>query len=349
MAKACKISSQLIRTTARLDDHLRLVNIIAPKPKPPSNTQTHLRLIQDFLQTDSVTTVSKEDHDHHHDHPSTHFGTDFVEYPSEFMLSSSVKQCALSRDICNGVKYHSLGIKTGFFANVFVGTTLVTMYGRCGQSNNAYKVFEEMPEKNEVSWTAIIDVFSKESRFEDCMEIYRMMKRSSDYEPNHFTYTSVLSACTDTGALGQGRNTHCHIIQTGFSSYIHVVNALISMYCKCGNLAEAFYLFNTTRRKDTISLLLVPGCVATHIQLANLYASVGYWDQAAGIRKMMRDKGLKTNPGCSWIEIKDKSHKFVPEDKSDPRMTEILSIMECLVDDMKNLGRVPELCGELVD
>lgn len=85
-------------------------------------------------------------------------------------------------------------------------------------------------------------------------------------------------------------------------------------------------------------LLLEPGCSATLQQLANLYASVGWWNQVARVRKLMKDKGLKPNPGSSWIEVKSKVHRFEAQDKSNRRMSDILLVIDSLVDHMSSLS-----------
>ena len=82
-------------------------------------------------------------------------------------------------------------------------------------------------------------------------------------------------------------------------------------------------------------LLLEPECAATHVQLANLYASVQYYKEAAMVRKVMKDKGLRTNPGCSWIEIDNDVFMFRAEDGSNCRMVEIVHVLRCLVDHME--------------
>ncbi|XP_031257834.1 pentatricopeptide repeat-containing protein At2g37320 [Pistacia vera] len=477
----------------RLDEALRVLDIISPKTKVSSSGQTHLRLIQDFLQTDS-----------NHLDVGQHFGNDFVcsnstaglsnvfdemfdydvensnsiithrDLHKESVLSNAVSLCGSARDIHGGAQYHCLAIRSGYVANVYVGSSLISLYSKCGEMVAAYKVFQELPVRNVVSWTAIIAAFAQEWQIEMCLELYRMMRNSTS-KPNDFTFTSILSACTGSGALGQGRSAHCQSIQMGFDSYIQVANALVSMYCKCGSLEDSFYVFNNMHTKDIVSwnsmiagyaqhglaeqaidlfeemkkqkvkpdaiaflsvlsscrhaglvekgkgylnsmvehgvepeldhysclvdllgraglieeaqdfiqkmpiypnaviwgsllassrlhgdvwvgiqaaesrLLLEPECAATHVQLANLYASVKFWDQAARVRKLMKDKGLKTNPGHSWIEIKNALYRFRAEDKSITRLAEILAVVDCLVDHMKSLGYEPEMQQEVVD
>ena len=61
----------------------------------------------------------------------------------------------------------------------------------------------------------------------------------------------------------------------------------------------------------------------------------------------MKDRGLKTNPGYSWVEIKDSVYQFRAEDKSNTRMTEILGVIDILVDHMRMLGYEPKMHEEI--
>ena len=473
--------------TKRLDKALRILDIITPKTTALPNGQNHLRVIQDFLQAHSNRT-SEQRLSNDFISPNSDNG-DFSVFDeileSSFInndedsnatslsfdasvLSNAVSSCASTRDLRGGIQYHCLAISAGFIANAYIGSSLVTFYGKCGELDNAYKVFKEMPVRNVVSWTAIISGFAQEWQVDMCLQLYCLM-RNSTLNPNDFTFTSLLSACTGSGALGQGRSAHCQIIEMGFVSYLHIANALVSMYCKCGNVEDAFHIFENMVGKDIVSwnsmiagyaqhglavqgiglfermksqgvkpdaitflgvlsscrhagfveggrnyfnsmveygvkpeldhyscivdllgraglleeaqyfiermpvspnaviwgslvsscrlhgsvwigiqaaentLLLEPECAATHVQLANLYASVGFWDQAARVRKLMKDRRLKTNPGCSWIEIKNEVYRFRAEDCSNPRVSEIHNVLDWLVDHMITLGRAPEM------
>nr|GMD59640.1 pentatricopeptide repeat-containing protein At2g37320 [Ipomoea batatas] len=327
----------------------------------------------------------------------------------------------------------------GFLSNVYVGSSLVTLYAKCGVAGDAYKVFEEMPVKNVVSWTAVIHGFSLEFQVDECLQLYREM-RNSALMPNEFTFTSLLSACTGSGCFGQARSVHCQTICMGLDSHLHVANALIAMYCKGGEIEDAHYVFQEMIGKDLVSwntmiagyahhglapkaielfeqmkdqkvkpdsitflgilsacrhaglvkhdllgragrveearnlikempvkpngiiwgsllmssrlhwkvevgieaaenrLMLEPWCTATHLQLANLYASIGLWDQAARVRKAMKNKGLKSDPGYSWIEIRNEVHYFRVEDRSLAQLNEIVPVMDILADHMRDLG-----------
>ncbi|CAL8165088.1 unnamed protein product [Prunus armeniaca] len=485
-------SPNLTRTsqeTKKLHNALRVLDLITPKPALTArHRQGHLRLIQDFLQSDSehfsnasafsdsnspikISTLLDELFDFSSvDSPSC-----AERFPIDAsVLSHAISSCGSSRNLHGGIPYHCAAIRSGLVANVYIGSSLVSFYGRCNELQNAYRVFEEMPVRNVVSWTAIISGFAQEWQVDACLQLFSEMRHSS--KPNDFTYASILSACTGSGALGHGRSAHCQTIRMGFDLYIHIANALISMYCKCGDVKDALYIFKNLDGKDNVSwnsmiagyaqhglasqaidlfeemkqqcvepdaitllgvlsscrhaglvqegrryfnsmikehgiqpeldhyscvvdllgraglleeaqcfiekmpirpnaiiwgsllsscrvhgsvwigieasksrLLLEPECASTHVQLANLYASVGCWDDAARVRKLMKDKGIKTSPGFSWIEISNEVHRFRAEDCSNPKMIEIIAVLDSLVDHNKTLRYEPEMQEEEVD
>ncbi|BAT88761.1 hypothetical protein VIGAN_05236400 [Vigna angularis var. angularis] len=83
--------------------------------------------------------------------------------------------------------------------------------------------------------------------------------------------------------------------------------------------------------------------------LSNMYASASRWEEAANIKRMMRGRGVKKKPGCSWIEIDKKVHVFVAEDTSHPMIKEIHVYMEELLRKMKQAGYVPDIRWALVN
>ncbi|CAA7042184.1 unnamed protein product [Microthlaspi erraticum] len=459
---------------------LRVLDIISTKSGGASNRKNHLGIVKDILKTESrqfrgeaisedfdlsrtkngISSVLLEDSPN-----SVNGGTQQRDGWSfdAYGLSSAVSSCGSNRDFKTGSGFHCLALKSGLISYVYVGSSLVVLYRDSCDLGNARKVFEEMPEKNVVSWTAMISGFAQEWRVDICLKLYSKMRNSTS-DPNDYTFTALLSACTGSGALGQGRSIHCQTLQMGFKSYLHISNSLISMYCKCGDLEHAFRIFDGFVNKDVVSwnsmiagyaqhglatqaielfevmmpksgtkpdaitylgvlsscrhaglvkegrklfgsmaehglkpelshysclvdllgrfgllqealklienmpmkpnpviwgsllfscrvhgdvwtgiraaeerLLLEPDCAATHVQLANLYASVRYWKEAASVRKRMKEKGLKTNPGCSWIEINNSVFMFKAEESSNCKMPEIVLVLHSLVDHMEFL------------
>jgi hypothetical protein len=75
--------------------------------------------------------------------------------------------------------------------------------------------------------------------------------------------------------------------------------------------------------------------------LSNIYATAGRWEDVAKVRKMMRDRRIKKNPGCSWMEVRNIVHSFTVNDSSHPQIKEIHSTLEALSRQMKDAGYMP--------
>ena len=57
----------------------------------------------------------------------------------------------------------------------------------------------------------------------------------------------------------------------------------------------------------------------THVLFSNIHAAAGRWEDAAKVRNMMRERGVKKEVGLSWIEVKSKVHIFVSDDNFHPQ------------------------------
>lgn len=250
----------------------RVIDLVSSKPTRISNQGSHLQLIQDFLQTHSkhfvderfssdLTSKSQKTYDQKHPIYSVK-NEDPIFGVSELhreglridvaMFSHALSACACKGDLHFGIQLQCLSIREGFLGSVYVGSSLISMYSKYGDTHSAFKVFEEMPVRNIVSWTALISGYAQECQVDVCLELYTQMRNSS-LKPNEFTLTSLLSACVGSGSLIQGRSVHCQSILSGVDSDLHVANALISMYCKCGNVEDAFCVFEAMHDKDVVS------------------------------------------------------------------------------------------------
>ena len=81
-----------------------------------------------------------------------------------------------------------------------------------------------------------------------------------------------------------------------------------------------------------------PENAGTYMLLSNTYASSGKWREAAKLRLKVKDKGLKKQPGCSWIDVGNKVNVFVGSDKSHSETTFIYSLLHDLLAKMKKAG-----------
>ncbi|KAG2611789.1 hypothetical protein PVAP13_4KG156225 [Panicum virgatum] len=86
---------------------------------------------------------------------------------------------------------------------------------------------------------------------------------------------------------------------------------------------------------------LEPRCIGSHVVLSNVYSASGRWNEAARLRKSMRNKGMKKDPACSWIDVKNKLHVFVAHDRSHPWYDRIIDALNVFSEKMALQGYVP--------
>ncbi|KAG9143770.1 hypothetical protein Leryth_011439 [Lithospermum erythrorhizon] len=172
--------------------------------------------------------------------------------PSRSTLGSVLSAIARIATLEYGLQVHAQAIKQGLDDNVYVGSSLISMYSKCQEIEAAKKAFDVMGEKNNVSWNALLGGLAQNGYAHDVMELFMNM-RFSGFEPNDFTYTSILSACACLRDIEVGCQVHAVIIKNKFDTNLYVGNAIVDMYAKCGSLDDANQQFELLTTRDHIS------------------------------------------------------------------------------------------------
>jgi pentatricopeptide repeat protein len=202
--------------------------------------------------------------------------------PDQYAFASVLKACAEMKGLNRGKKIHEEIIKTGYGINVFVGSALVDMYGKCGSIEDARDVFDKLPNRNVVSWSAMIAVFAQNGHFDGALNSFKQMQLTS-VKPNSDVFASVLSACANLAALEYGKEVHGRIIKSVLQSDVFVGSALVDMYAKCGNIEDAYKAFERMPTKNNVSWnAMIAG-----------YAIHGYGKQAVELFERMQLSGMK--------------------------------------------------------
>ncbi|TMW95206.1 hypothetical protein EJD97_009253 [Solanum chilense] len=148
-----------------------------------------------------------------------------------------------------GKSIHCNAIQLGFTSDVYTNTALVYMYGICGQPDDAHQLFDEIPDRNVVTWNSLITSYTHNRMFREAIDVFREML-ASGVTPVEVTMVGVLSACSHLGALGQGKWIHDYIVKNRLRVNVYVGTALIDMYAKCGDIDEAKKVFETMGVKN---------------------------------------------------------------------------------------------------
>ncbi|GMH11933.1 hypothetical protein Nepgr_013774 [Nepenthes gracilis] len=147
--------------------------------------------------------------------------------------------------------------------DVYVGSALIDMYCKCGYLDHASKVFDEMPCRNVVSWSAIISGYVQGDRHIDALRAFQGMLLVN-VKPNQTTLSSVLAACAQLGALDQGQWVHQYIDRNKLELNSILGTALIDMYAKSGCVDDAFLVFNRLAFKNVYPWTAMINGLAMH-------------------------------------------------------------------------------------
>lgn len=152
-----------------------------------------------------------------------------------------------------GEQAHVLTIKATDYSDVFVNSSLLNMYCKVGLLDKGRKVFDEMPERNSISWATMLSGYAARRLSEESFGLFRSMVREGEEDANEFVLTSVLSALTSDEFVIMGKQVHSLAFKYGLMSMVSVGNALITMYVKCGSLDDALWAFQLSGDKNSIT------------------------------------------------------------------------------------------------
>ncbi|KAE8677409.1 Pentatricopeptide repeat-containing protein [Hibiscus syriacus] len=174
--------------------------------------------------------------------------------------------------------------------SVVTWTAMISGYMKFRKIQKAERLFRDMPVKNLVTWNAMI--FVENRRAEDGLKLFRIMLRNG-IRPNHSSLSSVILGCSELSALQLGKQVHQLVCKSPLRDDT-TSTSLISMYCKCGVLDDAWKLFLETNRKDVVSWNAMISGYAQHGAACNHAGMVD-----VGIRyfdSMVKDYGVEPRP-----------------------------------------------------
>lgn len=135
----------------------------------------------------------------------------------------------------------------------YLQNTLINMCVECIILKDARRVFDQMLDRNVVSWTAMIAGYAKEGIPEEALSLFWKIQ-GEGVEINQFTFSRVLPTCTDMADLEQGLGIHQKMIMRGgFQSNVIVMTTLVDMYAKCGRVDLEHKVFNKIPPQNLIS------------------------------------------------------------------------------------------------
>ncbi|XP_026397805.1 pentatricopeptide repeat-containing protein At4g21300-like isoform X1 [Papaver somniferum] len=163
-----------------------------------------------------------------------------------------LKRCGVALDFNNGKALHAKLMKESLLSSLFLHNHLLNMYVKWGDADQACKLFDEMTQRNVVSWSSIITGLVQQGFYEKGLSYFCLMHRAG-CKPNEFTFVSSLNACSFIEDSTQMYQLYCLIIQLGFESNVFLTNAFLSALFRHKKLNEAMELFEKCPGRDIVS------------------------------------------------------------------------------------------------
>lgn len=287
--------------------------------------------------------------------------------PNIYTYSSILSICGDLPAIEWGKQSHCCILKPGFHSNVVVGSALIDMYAKCGRLADARRIFDNLPSKNLVSWNTMLVGYAQHGFGIEALDIYNMMQING-IKPNDITFIGVLSACGHVGLLEEG--LHHYDLMTkdyGITPRMDHLACMVSIFARKGQTRGAYDFIRSfpmepdkvvwrcllssckTHRDMQLGkyaaekiLSIDPDDTSAHIMLSNIYAESKMWKETAQIRKLMKEKALKKDPGYTWMQLKNNIYLFSASNNAPFEGNGVREVLIGLTGQLFDAGYVPD-------
>lgn len=294
--------------------------------------------------------------------------------PDDYTLGSLISSCANLAGLEEGAQFHCKAVVSGLVSYLTVSNAMVTLYGKCGSLEDSHRLFDEIQIKDHVSWTALVTGYAQFGKAQETIELFETML-AEGVKPDGVTFIGVLSACSRAGLVEKGKAYFDSMVNDhGIIPLLDHYTCLIDLYGRAGRLEEAKNLIDQMPcSPDAIGWsALLSACrvhrnmeigkwaaeslaeldplnPANYVLLSHMHAAQGSWEESAKLRKGMRERGVRKEPGCSWIKYKNKVYIFSADDQSHPNSKMIYAELERLNKKMEEIGYKPDMASVMHD
>ncbi|KAI5075839.1 hypothetical protein GOP47_0009915 [Adiantum capillus-veneris] len=256
--------------------------------------------------------------------------------PDKFVFTCVLKACAGEQALLEAMLLHNQITKDCLEKEVSVGSSLVDAYAKCRVLKEARAVFDNVPEKNEVSWGAMLAGYNQHGEEMSTIELFQKKLKDGGMKPNKVELLCILKACGSIGTVWQGKMVHNFVRRSGLCLDIVLGNAMIDMYAKCGELEEALAVFSGLQERDIVSWgALISGC-----------AQHGLFEMVALLLRAMQCEGVKPNDkifssvlsACSHAGLAKEGYQQYEAMVIDHRIAPSPEHLNCMVDLFSRVG-----------
>ncbi|KAI4330685.1 hypothetical protein MLD38_028946 [Melastoma candidum] len=255
--------------------------------------------------------------------------------PNVVTVSTVLSVCADSASLNLGREIHCHVTRAEMNRNVLVVNSLINMYMRCGSLREGTLVFEKFDDRDLISWNTIIAGYGMHGMGRDSLQYFDRMVQSGIH-PDGVTFVAVLSACSHSGLVEEGRTLYGRM-KGDFQIVPKVEHyaCMVDLLGRSGNLTEAIETVNSMSMvpNERVWGALLNACrmhkntelaastaeyvlrresagTGSYALMSNIYAESGRWEESAEVRSWAKEKGMRKLPGQSWINVREKVWMF---------------------------------------
>lgn len=294
--------------------------------------------------------------------------------PDGFTMVSLLSACAELGALALGRRAHVYMVKAGLNENLHANNALLDLYAKSGSIKEAQRVFDEMRERNVVSWSSLIVGLAVNGFGKEALEHFKEMEREG-LVPSEITFVGVLYACSHCGLVNKGFKYFARMKEEySIVPRIEHYGCMVDLLGRAGLVKEAYeYIQNMPLEANAVVWRTLLGACTTHghlgigefarsqleqlepkhsgdyVLLSNLYASEQRWSDAHKVRKTMLSEGVRKTPGYSLAELGNHAHEFVMGDRTHPQSEAIYAMLAEIMKKLKLEGYVPHIANVLAD
>ncbi|MCO5577877.1 hypothetical protein L7F22_031712 [Adiantum nelumboides] len=264
--------------------------------------------------------------------------------PNHMILVSVLKACSTLVALDEGRLIHCLALETGCEPDVYVGSSLINMYSKCGSLLDACKMFERLPQKNVVIWTAMIGGCAHHNEYKLALQYFEGMQRSG-LKPDEQAFMCLLTACNHVGLANA---CHHHLMfmadEYGIFPTLDHVNCAADVFGRAGQVKEARDLETKTNAGNMVGWMSLLSHSQTHGNIkeakkclehltlfdrrhaagytimSKVYATAGMQENSETLLALKDIANAWKKPGEAFIELENKVHSFTVGMRTHPQI-----------------------------
>ncbi|XP_023764949.1 pentatricopeptide repeat-containing protein At1g71490 isoform X1 [Lactuca sativa] len=284
--------------------------------------------------------------------------------PNYVTIASILPLCARVANLQHGKEFHCYITRhEGFKDYLLLFNSLIDMYARSGKILLAKRLFDSLPKKDEVTYTSLIAGYGIQGEGKTAVDLFEEMIRCN-IKPDHVTMVAVLSACSHSALVDQGRTLFENMSSVyGIVPRLEHFSCMVDLYGRAGLLGKAEETMRKMPYEATPAMwaTVIGGCrihgkkelgemaaekllelrprnSGYYVLVANMYADSGSWEKLGKVRVLMRELGVSKVPGCAWLDVGGRFMRFLVADTKNVKAFEIYPLLDGLSQQLKEAG-----------